>query len=151
LPRLLLFIKRFLVAVALAAALLFLGDAVSVRFRAGHPRPGDPFESFTTSRILAIEEKNGKTEYQLDQLQPLQTLTCVHSLFPHFGYSPCWYLKPRLQQPIPMIIFLDSHTAPQQVAIPASTAKYSSDELILALRCLLNMFYNILDIIPVTN
>ena len=129
-PRLLLFIKRFLVGVALAVALLFLGDAVSVRFRASHPRPGDPFESFTTSRILAIEEKNGKTEYQLDQLQPLQTVMCVHSLFPHFGYSPCWYLKPRLQQPIPMIIFLDSHTAPLQVAIPTSTIKYPANEMI---------------------
>lgn len=100
-----LFVKRFLAAVAMAGGLLFLGDAVSVRLRVSHPRPGNPFESFTTSRVLAIQEKNGKTEYQLDQVQPQETVTCVHSLFPHYGYSPCWYVKQRLQQPIPMIVF----------------------------------------------
>jgi hypothetical protein len=101
------FVKRFLAVIAIVAVLIFLGDAVSVRLRAGHPRPGDPFEAFTTSRLLAIQEKNGKTEYQLDQQQPEQTITCVHSIFPHYGYSPCWYVKKRLQQPIPMILFLN--------------------------------------------
>jgi len=105
LSRALVFAKRFLAAVAVAAGLIFLGDAVSVRLRAGHPRPSDPFESITTSRVLAIEEKNGKTEYQLDQVQPQQTVTCVHSLFPHYGYSPCWYVKQHIQQPIPMVLF----------------------------------------------
>lgn len=100
------FIKRFLAVLAIVAALIFLGDAVSVRLRAGHSRPGDAFESITTSRVLAIPQKNGSTEYQLDQQQPQQTVTCVHSIFPHYGYSPCWYVKRRLQQPIPMVLFL---------------------------------------------
>jgi len=105
LPRPLFFLKRFLAAIAILAALVFLGDAVSVRLRAGHPQPSDPFESITTSRVLAIQEKNGRTDYQLDQKQPEQTVTCVHSVFPHYGYSPCWYVKRHLQQPIPMVLF----------------------------------------------
>jgi len=67
-----------------------------------HPKSADPFESLKTLRVLAIPEKNGKTEYEVDARNPEQTVTCVHSLFPHFSYSPCWYVKPRINQPIPM-------------------------------------------------
>jgi len=94
--------KRILVTVILLAALFYLGDYLSVRVRMIHPKPADPFDSATTPRILAIPEKNGKVSYETDVQNPQQTITCVHSLFPHFGYSPCWYIKPRLGQPIPM-------------------------------------------------
>ncbi len=67
-----------------------------------HPKPADPFESPKALRVLAIPEKNGKTEYEIDARNPEQTVTCVHSIFPHYGYSPCWYVKPRINQPIPM-------------------------------------------------
>jgi hypothetical protein len=90
----------FVALVVLAVA--FCGDYLSVRIRMLHPKPTDPFEAMTSLRILAIPEKNGKTEYETDTLNPQQTVTCVHSLFPHAGYSPCWYVKPRLSQPIPM-------------------------------------------------
>jgi hypothetical protein len=68
------------------------------------PRPNDPFETLTRTRVLAIPEKNGKVEFQIDAQKPVETLTCVHSLFPHFGDTPCWYLKPRINNPIPMLI-----------------------------------------------
>ena len=67
-----------------------------------HPKPADPFESHKALRVLAIPEKNGKTEYEVDAQNPEQTVTCVHSLFPHKSYSHCWYVKPKLNQPIPM-------------------------------------------------
>jgi hypothetical protein len=94
--------KRILVAAVIALAVLYLGDFVSVRIRILHPKLADPFESMPTLRVLAIPEKNGKTSYEIDQQNPEQTITCVHSLFPHSGYSPCWYVKPRINQPIPM-------------------------------------------------
>ena len=81
---------------------LYVGDYLYLRIRMRHPKPADPFETLKSLRILAIPEKNGKTEYEVDSLNPEQTVTCVHSLFPHFGYSPCWYIKPRINQPIPM-------------------------------------------------
>ena len=62
--------------------------------------PASPFESMTRTRVLAIAQKGGKTDYQIDQVQPVETLTCIHSLLPHYGAQPCWYLKPRLNQPI---------------------------------------------------
>jgi len=61
-----------------------------------------PFETMIRTRVLAIRKKNGKYEYQIDQLQPAETLTCAHSIFPHYGDKPCWYVKPRLNQPIPV-------------------------------------------------
>jgi len=95
-------LKRFTLAAAGCLVLVYAGDYLYLRVRMLRPKPADPFESFTTLRVLAIPEKNGKTEYEVDAQNPQQTVTCAHSLFPHSGYSPCWYVKPRLNQPIPM-------------------------------------------------
>jgi hypothetical protein len=94
--------KRILVAAVSLLALVYSGDYLFVRIRMMHPKPADPFESIKNLRVLAIPEKNGKTEYEVDAQNPEQTVTCVHSLFPHSGFSPCWYVKPRINQPIPM-------------------------------------------------
>jgi hypothetical protein len=97
-------VKRAAIGAALALVFLYLGDALWVRLRMIHPKPGEPFESVTAPRVLAIPQKSGKTEYELDAQNPEQTLVCVHSLFPHDGRSPCWYLKPRIIQPVPMLV-----------------------------------------------
>jgi hypothetical protein len=96
--------KRILLAIVSAVALIYIGDFVSVRMRMLHPQPADPFETVTALRILAIGQKGNKTEYSVDPLQPQQTSECVHSLFPHNGDPPCWYLKRKFAQPIPMVI-----------------------------------------------
>jgi len=49
-------------------------------------RPAEPFETLKALRVLAIPEKNGKTSYEVDAQNPEQTVTCVHSLFPHSGF-----------------------------------------------------------------
>ena len=98
--------KRILIAALLAVLLLYLGDALSVRLRSIRPQPNDPFETLTAPRILAIPENNGKISYEPDIQQPMQTVTCVHSLFPHSGFPPCWQAKKQIQQPIPMLLFL---------------------------------------------
>ena len=86
----------------LVLALLYGSDYLYLRVRMLHPKPASPFESLKALRVLAIPEKNGKTEYEVDTQNPEQTVTCVHALFPHSGYSPCWYVKPRINQPIAM-------------------------------------------------
>jgi len=94
--------KRILVSVVLALGLIYGGDYLYVRIRMLHPKPTEPFESIKSLRVLAIPGKNGKTEYEVDAQNPEQVVTCVHALFPHDGHSPCWYVKPRLDRPIPM-------------------------------------------------
>lgn len=91
---------RFFGAILVLIACVFAADYFVLRIRMLRATPSEPFESMTRTRILAIAQKGGKTDYQIDQLQPVETLTCVHALFPHYGDQPCWYLKPRLNQPI---------------------------------------------------
>jgi hypothetical protein len=98
-------VRGILIAVVLAVAIIYVGDFAWVRVRMMHPKPGNPFETVTALRILAIDEKGNKTEYSVDPLQPRQTAECVHALFPHNGDPPCWYLKRKFAQPIPMAIF----------------------------------------------
>jgi hypothetical protein len=95
-------IKRILIVVVAAVTLVYCGDYLWFRIRMVHPKPGDPLEILTAARVLAIPEKGNKTSYEIDQQNPVQTVTCVNSWFPHSGYSPCWYIKPRINQPIPM-------------------------------------------------
>jgi hypothetical protein len=85
-----------------AMVVAYLADYAYFRARMIHPKSADPLETFTAARLLAIAEKGGKVAYELDAQNPEQTLTCVHAWFPHGGYQPCWYLKPKSQQPIPM-------------------------------------------------
>jgi len=95
-------VKRSLVVLLGLVTVVYAADYGYVRVRMIHPKPADPFESMTRNRLLAIPLKNGKLEYELDQVNPTDTLTCVHSLFPHYGDPPCWYLKPRINDPIPV-------------------------------------------------
>jgi hypothetical protein len=97
--------KRIAITMVAILAIVYACDFTSVRVRMMHAKPTDPFETVTSLRILAIGEKGGKTEYDVDPVQPQQTGVCVHALFPHNGNLPCWYLKKKFAQPIPMVIF----------------------------------------------
>lgn len=100
--------KRALVAVVVLAAIVYAGDYVALRLREAYPRLGTAFGSVQMERLYAIPLKNGRTEYELDARQPEVTLRCVHSLFPHLGFSPCWYLQRNSQKPIPMVILISA-------------------------------------------
>lgn len=100
--RLRLFAKRALLGLVLGLIVTFTCDYIYFRFRMLHPQPANPVETFTSPRLYAIAVKGGKVDYELDEQNPQQTWACSHSLFPQAGYSPCWYIKPKSRQPIPM-------------------------------------------------
>jgi hypothetical protein len=77
-----------LASVIVLIALVYAGDYVSIRYRIPHNRT--QFGTVTVSKLYMIHEKNNKTEYQL---AAPEDRTCVHSLFPQMGYTPCWYLS----------------------------------------------------------
>lgn len=88
--------RAFLVIVSgmcIAATVLYAPDYALVRF--GH----SPLGAVIVTRYYVIPKKNGKTEFVF---QPPQLQTCAHSLFPHKGYLPCWYLSRHSEQPIKM-------------------------------------------------
>jgi hypothetical protein len=77
-------LKLAVVILVAAAALLYAGDFAWFEYRVLKPKPNDPFETLTV--YFATDVKGGKVEvFEVPQLQ-----TCIHSIFPHRGYRPCW-------------------------------------------------------------
>jgi hypothetical protein len=87
--------NRIVALVILLFALVYAADYVSVRFRI--PDHRQPFGVVRVQRYYAVPKKNGRPDFYFDQPH---NETCVHSLFPHFGHPPCWYLKHRAEQRI---------------------------------------------------
>ena len=89
--------KRILALAVLALsallALIYASDYLTLRYRIARGR--DAFGSVTVRRYYAVREKNGKTEFMFN---PPENQVCVHSLFPHLGYSPCRYLSKHTEQ-----------------------------------------------------
>ena len=94
--------KRSMLGSAVLIVAVYAGDDLYVRLKMAAAKANDPFETVTYPRVLAIPQKDGKTEYEIDATQPEQTESCVHSLFPHAGHNPCWYVKPKAQRIVPM-------------------------------------------------
>lgn len=76
-------------------AIAYGGDYLSLRFRV--PGHREQFGNVTVKLTYAIHEKNGRTEYQFP---PPEQQACVQSLFPHYGYPPCWYLNRHTTQTV---------------------------------------------------
>jgi hypothetical protein len=92
---------RALAVLLILAAVVYAGDSIVLRYRMAK-RSGAAFGTVQMERLYAIPQKSGKIDYEFDATQPMVTMTCVHALFPHAGYSPCWYLQRNSQKPIPM-------------------------------------------------
>jgi hypothetical protein len=77
-------------AILLAVALVaYLTDYLLLRFR--NPQVG----SVTVHRFYRIPQKNGKVDIQYDGDYAHE---CVHSLLPHSGDKPCWYLSRKTEE-----------------------------------------------------
>lgn len=86
---------RIVIAILIILALVYLADDLAIHYRILRSR--EPFGTVTIQRYDAIAQKNGKTEFDFEA--PV-TQRCVHSLFPHMGYQPCWYLSRHAEQRI---------------------------------------------------
>ena len=95
---------RILYALILLLALAYGYDYASVRRRMSAQKPGDPFDVVTYPHLLAIPQKGNKIDYELDAQSPMESESCVHALFPHYGYTPCWYVARRSKRPTQMMI-----------------------------------------------
>jgi len=84
-----------LVTAILITSLVYAGDYVSWRLRLSANR--QPYGNVAVQSVYVIHEKNGKTEYQFP---PPENQMCVQALFPHVGYSPCWYLRKHAEKRI---------------------------------------------------
>jgi hypothetical protein len=85
------FLRRLILAGFLgAAAITLVAYAADYAvFRYGlHTNAA--FGQITVSSYDAVQQKNGKTVFMFNPPEPQ---TCVHTLFPHAGFVPCWYLQ----------------------------------------------------------
>jgi hypothetical protein len=78
--------RRIAFGVIVVGCLLYIGDDLAARLRI--PGNRDPLGTVHVDRYYVIPEKNNKIQFL--PADP-ETVTCVHALFPHFGYNPCWY------------------------------------------------------------
>ena len=95
--------RRVLVAGVALLGVVYAADYVSAKYRISKNTPGDPLEAVKIQPMYVIPHKDGQAEYVFGDPQ---TQMCLHSLFPHLGYSPCWYVKKHTEQTLPMMIFL---------------------------------------------
>jgi hypothetical protein len=79
--------QRLLLVAGAMLVLVYLGDYFSIVYRI--PNGREQFGSVEVQKLLAVPQKDHKTEYIAD---PPQAQQCVHSLFPQLGLTPCWYL-----------------------------------------------------------
>ncbi len=86
--------KRFLLIIALVAALLYAADFVSLRFRIP---AREMFGSITFHTYYAVKLKSGKTEFDY---AGDHEVTCANSLFPQYGLEPCWYASRHTEEQI---------------------------------------------------
>jgi hypothetical protein len=90
-------LQRVIISIVLAIAALFAADYLLLRYRVATNR--SPYGTVTVQPYYAVPRKDHKTEFLFDDPQDQ---TCVHSLFPHFGDSPCWYLNRNKEKRIEM-------------------------------------------------
>jgi len=83
--------------VLIATGLFYAGEDVSLRYRI--PRGRETLGTVHVDRYYVIGEKNNRVQYLP---APPEDVTCVHGIFPHFGYSPCWYAARTTRKAIEM-------------------------------------------------
>jgi hypothetical protein len=78
---------RLLLIAAASLLLSYACDYISIAYRI--PGGRQQFGSIEVQKLLAVPQKDRKTEYIAD---PPEQQQCVHSLYPQLGFTPCWYV-----------------------------------------------------------
>jgi hypothetical protein len=84
-----------LVSCVLITAAAYAADYLFLRLRMTSSFAGDAFGSVTT--YTATTTKSGKLQIFYEHPE---TEICAHSLFPHLGRKPCWYV---IRSPINLV------------------------------------------------
>jgi hypothetical protein len=79
-------VKRAALVVILLPVFVYFCDSIYLRYKKAYQ--GNTAALGSVQFYPAAELKNGKTEVYYGSPQ---TEVCAHSLFPQYGYRPCWY------------------------------------------------------------
>jgi len=86
-------VKRIAITLVLTLCVVYAADYAMVKY--GLPKGRPAFGTVKVERYFSVMKKDGKPDFYF---QPPENQTCVRSLFPHFGYEPCWYLERHKEQ-----------------------------------------------------
>ncbi len=87
--------KRIAIIVLGTLAIAYATDYAVLQHKMNQYHGADALGSVTSYYGTAL--KDGKMQIFTDQPQ---VETCVHSIFPHSGYRPCWYASRNTVKPI---------------------------------------------------
>jgi hypothetical protein len=73
-------------ALLILAGIAYLGDSLYIRYEVAGANSAAAFGNVRF--YYAANLKNGKVTIYQDSPQ---NEVCVHALFPHYGYRPCWF------------------------------------------------------------
>ena len=73
-------------ALVIAAGIAYLGDSLYIRHKVAGANSAAALGNVRF--YYATKLKNGKLNIYQDSPQ---NEVCVHALFPHYGYKPCWF------------------------------------------------------------
>jgi hypothetical protein len=93
-------VRWVLIVVVVLFAALYGADYAIAKIRVAKNASGS-LESVKVQPLYIIPHKDSRAEYVFGDPQ---MKTCLHSIFPHFGYGPCWYVKRNLQPTVSMTI-----------------------------------------------
>ena len=86
-------IQRAIWGVIVVVALVYGGDYFWARQRMrgvnSSVNPG-ALGTVMVHREYDVPRKDGRVEFDME---PPEAQTCIHAIFSHFGYEPCWYLQ----------------------------------------------------------
>ena len=82
-------VERIVLTLIVACLAVYGGDSALFRLR------GQPKETGTVTRYMAISLKGNKTEFDA---QGAIDVPCARALFPQAGLSPCWWLRRHPEQ-----------------------------------------------------
>lgn len=91
---------RVLISAIVVVGALYVGDFALAKYRLSKNQSAS-LESVKVQPMYIIPHKDSKAEYVFGEPQ---MVTCLHSIFSHFGYSPCWYVKKNAQPAVPMVL-----------------------------------------------
>jgi hypothetical protein len=94
--------RRWLAALLGLLLVIYVLDFAWYEGRVLLPKLGAANGAVHRIRLLAIPAKGNKVEYEVDSVRPEEDVPCAHSLFPHGGNGPCWYVTRHANDPIPM-------------------------------------------------
>ena len=78
------YVRNGLIAIAVVAIVSYLADGLLLQYR------GSPHADLRVDSMYAMKNRWNEVEYSVGSTGSQR---CVKALYPHGGYSPCWYVE----------------------------------------------------------